>query len=250
MSYSIQLYTVRKALEEDLPGTIQRLAEIGFTQVEPYNFVATAAELGAGPEENGLTAPSGHAPAAQPGPGRNLRRRQGAGHQHRDRSRTCRPSTGSPPRTSRPPPPSSTPRPRRAPSYGIRVGYHNHGWELESTHRRPDRAGVLRGPPRPGTRPGSGHLLGRRRRPGPGRSCSQRLGDRVKFIHIKDGPVTTDTKASSPWARARSPVWDVIDAAESLEVGVVEFDDYSRATSSTASPTASTTCSAGTGRAA
>ena len=42
MSYSIQLYTVRKALEEDLAGTIQRLADIGFTQVEPYNFVATA----------------------------------------------------------------------------------------------------------------------------------------------------------------------------------------------------------------
>ena len=48
MPYSIQLYTVRKALEEDLAGTIQRLAGIGFTMVEPYRFVAKAAELQAG----------------------------------------------------------------------------------------------------------------------------------------------------------------------------------------------------------
>jgi hypothetical protein len=43
--FSIQLYTVRKALEEDLAGTIRRLADIGFTMIEPYHFVAKAAEL-------------------------------------------------------------------------------------------------------------------------------------------------------------------------------------------------------------
>ncbi len=47
MTYSIQLYTLRNAISEDLPGTIAKVAEIGFTQVEPYNFVATATELGA-----------------------------------------------------------------------------------------------------------------------------------------------------------------------------------------------------------
>ena len=62
MSYSIQLYTLRDAIQEDLEGTIRRVAEIGFTQVEPYNFVATAKELGAALKENGLTAPSGPAP--------------------------------------------------------------------------------------------------------------------------------------------------------------------------------------------
>jgi sugar phosphate isomerase/epimerase len=54
-----------------------------------------------------------------------------------------------------------------------------------------------------------------------------KLGDRVKFIHIKDGPVTTETKAQQPAGQGRIPVWDVIRAAKSLEVGVVEFDDYS-----------------------
>jgi hypothetical protein len=36
----VQLYTVREVLQEDLPGTLQRLADVGFTQVEPFNFVA------------------------------------------------------------------------------------------------------------------------------------------------------------------------------------------------------------------
>ena len=59
---SVQLYTLRDALEKDLAGTIQRVAEIGFAQVEPYNFVATARELGEALQANRLTAPSGHAP--------------------------------------------------------------------------------------------------------------------------------------------------------------------------------------------
>ncbi|MGO4434874.1 sugar phosphate isomerase/epimerase, partial [Paenarthrobacter sp. RAF9] len=33
MSYSLQLYTLRNAIQEDLPGTIKKVAEIGFTQV-------------------------------------------------------------------------------------------------------------------------------------------------------------------------------------------------------------------------
>jgi sugar phosphate isomerase/epimerase len=53
-----------------------------------------------------------------------------------------------------------------------------------------------------------------------------RLGDRVKFIHIKDGPLTKDNKAQQPAGQGKVPVMDVIAAAKSLEVGVVEFDDY------------------------
>jgi sugar phosphate isomerase/epimerase len=49
----------------------------------------------------------------------------------------------------------------------------------------------------------------------------------VKFIHIKDGPGNTDTKAQQPAGQGTIPVLDVIAAAKSLEVGVVEFDDYS-----------------------
>jgi hypothetical protein len=48
----------------------------------------------------------------------------------------------------------------------------------------------------------------------------------VKFIHIKDGPLTRENKAQRPAGQGKVPVMDVIAAAQSLEVGVVEFDDY------------------------
>ena len=57
---SVQLYTVREAIQEDLAGTIARIAEIGFSQVEPYNF-ASFPGLGAALAASSLTAPTTHA---------------------------------------------------------------------------------------------------------------------------------------------------------------------------------------------
>jgi sugar phosphate isomerase/epimerase len=57
---SVQLYTVREAMQEDLPGTLARIAGIGFSQVEPYNFPAFPG-LGDALRAAGLTAPTTHA---------------------------------------------------------------------------------------------------------------------------------------------------------------------------------------------
>jgi len=38
MSYSLQLYTLRNAMQEALPETIRKVAEIGFTKVEPVSY--------------------------------------------------------------------------------------------------------------------------------------------------------------------------------------------------------------------
>jgi len=48
----------------------------------------------------------------------------------------------------------------------------------------------------------------------------------VRFLHIKDGPITPDQAAQVPAGQGQMAVWDIIDAAKSLEFGVVEFDDY------------------------
>ena len=56
---SVQLYTVREALQEDLPGTLTRLAELGFTQVEAFNIVGLEG-LGDGLAAAGLTTPTAH----------------------------------------------------------------------------------------------------------------------------------------------------------------------------------------------
>jgi sugar phosphate isomerase/epimerase len=225
MSYSLQLYTLRNAIAEDLPGTIRKVAEIGFTQVEPYNFVATAKELGAALKENGLTAPSGHAPLLSQDQDEIFAAAKELGittvidpylpAEHWQDAETIRATAA-----------KLNAAARKGAEYGIRVGYHNHAWELESTVEGQTALEYFEGLLDPelvlevdtywvavgGQDPVD---------------ILTKLGDRVRFIHIKDGPLNTDTKAQQPAGQGKIPVWDVINAATSLEVGVVEFDDYS-----------------------
>ena len=57
---SVQLYTLREEVAADLAGTLARVAELGFTQVEPYGFVERADEYEAALQATGLAAPTGH----------------------------------------------------------------------------------------------------------------------------------------------------------------------------------------------
>jgi sugar phosphate isomerase/epimerase len=224
MVYSLQLYTLRQPMEEDLPGTLARVAAIGFTNVEPYNFVATVDELAAALEANGLQAPSGHAPllsqdqdaifaaAKRLGIGTVIDPYLPAEHwQSADDIQATAEKLNA--------------AAKKAAAHRIRVGYHNHAWELESTIDGRTALEYFAGLLDPdvvlevdtywaavgGQDPVD--LL-------------KRLGDRVKLIHIKDGPVSKDTKEQLPAGRGSIPVWDVIGAVPALEVGVVEFDDY------------------------
>ena len=57
----LQLYTLRDELAKDVPGTIKKVAEIGYKEVETYDFYGkSAAEFRRILQDNGLTAPSGH----------------------------------------------------------------------------------------------------------------------------------------------------------------------------------------------
>lgn len=57
----VQLYTVRDDLQKDVPGTIKKVADIGFKEVETYDLYGmTAKQFGQILKDNGLTAPSGH----------------------------------------------------------------------------------------------------------------------------------------------------------------------------------------------
>ncbi|MEE2570795.1 sugar phosphate isomerase/epimerase [Pseudarthrobacter sp. J64] len=224
MSYSLQLYTVRDSIEADLPGTIRKVADLGFTLVEPYNFVARAEELAAALTATGLSAPSAHAPLLSGDQDQILRaaRQLGIGtvidpYLPAEHWQTAEDIQDTAARLNA--------AAQKGAEYGIRVGYHNHQWELESLvegrtaleyladHLDPvvvlevDTYWVAVGGQDPV-------------------DILAKLGDRVKFIHIKDGPLTTDTKAQLPAGQGKIAVRDVIGAARSLEVGVVEFDDY------------------------
>ncbi|MEX2531900.1 MAG: sugar phosphate isomerase/epimerase [Gemmatimonadota bacterium] len=59
----IQLYSVRREMEQDLPGTLARVAEIGFREVELAGYFGrTPQEIRALLAEQGLEAPSTHVP--------------------------------------------------------------------------------------------------------------------------------------------------------------------------------------------
>lgn len=53
-----------------------------------------------------------------------------------------------------------------------------------------------------------------------------KLGNRVRFIHIKDGPLTPDPALQVAVGDGRMAIWDVIEAATSLETGVIELDAF------------------------
>lgn len=224
MTYSLQLYTVRKPLEADLSGTIARVANIGFTNVEPYNFVAMADELAAALAAHGLSAPSGHAPLLRDDQDEIFRAANKLGigtviDPHVDRAQWGTvediQATAS----------ALNAAAKKGAGYGVRVGYHNHEFELES--RIEGRSGL--------------EILAEHLDPlvvlevdtywaavggEDPVDLLKRLGDRVRFIHIKDGPLTKVDADQVAVGSGKVPVWDVIAAAQSLEVGVVELDDF------------------------
>jgi sugar phosphate isomerase/epimerase len=58
---AIQLYTVRRFLADDLDATLGRLAELGFRQVEAFDLPTYGERLAGALPGHGLTAPSVHA---------------------------------------------------------------------------------------------------------------------------------------------------------------------------------------------
>ena len=221
---SVQLYSVRDAIADDLPGAVARLAEIGFTNVEPYGFAERVDEYERAFASSGISAPSGHAPvidsddpdlyfdaAVRLGIGTVIdpfvptERWQSADEIAKTADRVNALAA-------------------RAATFGLAFGYHNHNWELANrVDGRPallsfvdriDDAVVLEidtfwasvgGVDTP-------KLL-------------RSLGDRVKFVHVKDGALSDDTSLQQPAGKGAVDVAGILAAAPQA-VRVVEFDAY------------------------
>lgn len=63
---SVQLYTVRDELAQDLGGTLDRLTAVGFTRAEAFGFVGRVDTLGPALRSAGLATPTGHARMLSP----------------------------------------------------------------------------------------------------------------------------------------------------------------------------------------
>ena len=220
---SIQLYTVRNAIGEDLGAALKRVAGLGFTTVELYDFVERADEYARLLAENGLRPSSAHVHLV----GADLDVVFAA-------AKTVGVTTIIEPLVV----------PERwtmigditdtanalnhasslAAKEGLTVGYHNHAWELENSFDGTsalevfeallDPAVVLEVDTYWATVGGADTA-----------ALLTRLGDRVKFLHVKDGDISKVDKNQKPAGSGRVPVLKILAAAPNA-VRVVEFDDF------------------------
>lgn len=222
---SVQLYSVRDAFAADPAAALSRLAEIGFTQVEPYGVQENLAVLRSALPAHGLTAPTAHAKLLDP-----------QIDQHAVFAAAAQLGIGvvidpmvDPTRWRDPTDIAATAdalndAAKVAAEHGVTVGYHNHFWELESRigdqtafevlADRLDPAVVLEVDTYWATAGGADapDLL-------------RRLGERVRALHVKDGSLSTDGSGQVPAGQGRVPVLDVLIAAPQA-LRVVEFDHF------------------------
>jgi sugar phosphate isomerase/epimerase len=219
---SVQLYTVRELLTEDTVGTLKRIADVGFTQVEPFAFLSFGDELRRGLSEAGLSAPTTHQsfigaelepvfeaaealgvetvidPFVEPARWQTAESVDEIAAQLNEAAEV-------------------------AARYGVRVGYHNHAHELESTIDGVTALEYFAGKLSDDvvleldtywvTVGGHDPV-----------ALLQKLGDRVVALHVKDGPGTTETKDQVAVGQGSLPIEAIIAAAPDA-LRVIELDD-------------------------
>ncbi|MET0975248.1 MAG: sugar phosphate isomerase/epimerase [Leifsonia sp.] len=245
---SVQLYTVREPLTADLDGTLARLAGMGLTQVEAFDFVGRAPELAESFSRNGLAAKTGHATLLSdelrfgdtvvPVPGLDevfaAAKILGldividafvAPDRWLDEDAVADTAA----RLNR--------AAERAADHGLRVGYHNHSQEFAASFGGRSAFEVFADQLSDDValeidlywaataRQDVAALLGR-------------LGDRVKALHMKDGiigpdPFVGDTGPfdaanldQRPAGQGEVPLLDYLAAAPSTQFAIIEFDHY------------------------
>ncbi|SOC87557.1 Sugar phosphate isomerase/epimerase [Curtobacterium sp. 314Chir4.1] len=223
---SVQLYTVRDALAADLPGTLQRIADIGYTNVEAFGFVDRAEALRDALAAAGLQSPSGHARLLDTGE-QDLDQIFHASvtvglstliDPHIDEARwTTREDVEAIAREL------SALAPRAA-DHGLALGYHNHAFEFsnridgvsayevfadalsDDVVLELDTYWVQVGGDDPVA------IIGK-------------YGDKVQFLHVKDGDGSHDDKKQVAVGNGVMPVREIIAAAPDA-LHVVELDDH------------------------
>jgi sugar phosphate isomerase/epimerase len=207
---------------QDFDGTLGKLASFGFTHVEPFALLNFADELRGGLDRNGLTAPTAHVHLLGEDQDAICALAADLGIQtviepYVDPAR-WQTETGVSEVAS-----ELNAAASKAADYGLRVGYHNHHFELESKISGVHALEVLADRLAPEVvlevdtywaYAGGADVP----------ALLTRLGNRVLALHLKDGDGSLDTSKQVPLGSGVLPVWDIVDAApEALRV--VELDD-------------------------
>lgn len=219
---SVQLYTVRTAMAEDFDGTLAKVADFGYTQVEPFQFINFVDQLRAGLAKHHLTAPTAHVGLLAGDQEAIFAAAKELGietvidpHVPEARWQTEDDILAIAAELNA--------AAEKAADHGLRVGYHNHSHELRSMingrhalevaadHLAPE---VVLEVDTYWAFAGGADVV----------PLLHRLGERVFALHIKDGDGTLDTKKQVPVGAGSLPVWDYIAAAPDA-LDVVELDD-------------------------
>jgi sugar phosphate isomerase/epimerase len=222
---SIQLYTLREALEADLNATFHRLSALGITQVEPFRFPERSAEIGAALTAHGLSAPTVHGRLLTEGVDVDavLDAAAAVGAQtvidpFIDATRW---STAEGVRAIADQFNALAPR---AADRGLLLGYHNHWWETEYRIDGLPALELLTCDLDPAIRleidlywalVGGVDPVG----------LLERLGDRVTALHVKDGLLAKDGSGQSALGTGVVPVLDCLRAAPTAR-RVLELDHF------------------------
>lgn len=220
---SVQLYSVREALAQDFEQTLRTIADLGYRNVELYDFVDRADQYAELLPELKLKAPSAHAHLVDGdlSPLFDAASRIGVSTVIQSMMPESRWTdldaiVGAAKELNA--------VAEVAVDHGLAVGYHNHWWELE--HRIDGT---------PALEVFADHLA-----PSvvlevdtywayvagvPPVELLRRLGDRVQFLHVKDGPGTYSDIDQVVVGTGVMPVREMLAAAPQA-LRVVEFDDY------------------------
>ncbi|WP_089102499.1 sugar phosphate isomerase/epimerase family protein [Streptomyces hyaluromycini] len=238
---SVQLYSVRHALQADQNATLGHLAALGLTNVEAFDFVHRADELADALARHGLSAPTAHAGFLSPDGASaasldetfQAARRLGAeilfdpfvpAARWADEKEIARTAA------------LLNDAAERAADHGLRVGYHNHSQEFVHTVAGVNAFDFFADRLNPEVvleidlfwaSAGGNDVV----------ALLNRLGSRVRALHVKDGPVIDDPFTSgAPFdpadtgqvapGRGRIRLDDSLAAAPHAEYAVIEFDHY------------------------
>jgi len=225
MQISVQMYSVREALAEDFQSTVRRLVEIGFEVAEPFRLVEFREELVRAREQFDITFPSAHQSFLGDVDFQEVLDAATAVGVHYLVDPFWEPADWEDPARVKHLAARLNERAEQAADAGIRVGYHNHHFELAAQHggrsalelfaEHLDPRVVLEVDTYWAVVGGADIT-----------ALLQALGSRVQLVHLKDGDLAPDPAGQLPLGAGRMPLDETVQAASSAALGVIEFDEY------------------------
>ncbi|GAA1489698.1 sugar phosphate isomerase/epimerase family protein [Brachybacterium sacelli] len=225
MKISVQMYSVRQALAADFPGTVQRLCDLGFDTAEPFGLVEFRDDLVRARERFDITFPSAHQSFLGDVDFDEVLEAANAVGVTYLVDPFWEPADWQDPARVRDLAGRLNARAEQAAEAGIRVGYHNHHFELAA---QLDSRSAL-------------ELFAEHLAPrvvleidtywavvggADITTLLATLGERVKLVHLKDGDLAQDPAGQLPVGAGRMPLEETLTAAAGVEYGVIEFDEY------------------------